>query len=77
MLESIVLLWIAVQLQAPLWVYLIVMLMLVTSALSSVLSLIDKIQERQLKREKCKYDISEEALAELKRWNEERERKEK
>lgn len=77
MLESIVLLWIAVQLQAPLWVYIIVMLMLVISTLSFVLETIKKVQERRIKRASEKLGITEEKYEELKRWFEEQEEKEK
>ena len=76
MLESIVLLWIAVQLQAPLWVYVIIMLMLVISTLSFVLETIKKVQERRLKRASEKLGITEERYEELKRWLKEQERKE-
>lgn len=77
MLESIVLLWIAVQLKAPLWVYIIVMLMLVISTLSFVLETIKKVQERRIKRASEKLGITEERYEELKRWFEEQEEKEK
>lgn len=76
MLESIVLLWIAVQLQAPLWVYIIIMLMLVISTLSFVLEIIKKVQERQIKRASEKLGITEEKYEELKRWLKEQEGKE-
>ncbi len=50
MLTAIVLLWIAIKLQAPLWVYFIISLMFVTSLLSFVLGVIDKAQKRQIKK---------------------------
>ena len=77
MLESIVLLWIAVKLQAPLWVYIIVMLMLVISTLSSILEIIQKVQEKRIKKASEKLGITEEKYEELKRWFEEQEEKEK
>lgn len=76
MFESIVLLWIAVQLQAPLWVYVIVMLMLVISTLSFVLETIKKVQERRIKRASEKLGITEEKYEELKQWLKEQEGKE-
>ena len=76
MLESIILLWIAVKLQAPLWVYVIVMLMLVISTLSFVLETIKKVQERRLKRASKKLGITEERYEELKRRLKEQEGKE-
>lgn len=76
MLESIVLLWIAVQLQAPLWVYIIIMLMLVISALSFVMETIKKVQKKRIKRASEKLGITEEKYEELKRWLKEQEGKE-
>ena len=76
MLESIVLLWIAVQLKAPLWVYIIVILMLVINTLSSVLEIINKVQEKRLKRASEKLGITEERCEELKQWLKEQEGKE-
>lgn len=76
MLESIILLWIAVKLQAPLWVYVIIMLMLVISTLSFVLETIKKVQERRLKRASEKLGITEKRYEELKRWLKEQEGKE-
>lgn len=56
MLESIVLLWIAVQLQAPMWVYAIVILMLLSSTLSFIVDIIDKVEKKRLKRAEQKRD---------------------
>lgn len=56
MLESIVLLWIAVQLQAPLWVYIIVFLMLLSSTLTFVVDVINKVEKKRLKRAEQKRD---------------------
>lgn len=76
MLESIVLLWIAVQLQAPLWVYAIVILMLVINTLLFVLETIKKVQERRIKRASEKLGITEERCEEPKQWLKEQEGKE-
>lgn len=76
MLESIILLWIAVKLNAPLWIYVIVMLMLVISTLSFVLETIKKVQEKRIKRASEKLGITEEKYEELKRWLKEQEGKE-
>ena len=56
MLESIVLLWLAFSLDAPLWVYAIVFLMLLSSTLTFVTDVIDKVQKRQIERLKQKQD---------------------
>ncbi len=50
MLTTIVLLWIAIKLQAPTWVYFIISFMLVTSLLNILLDIIDKMQKRQIKK---------------------------
>lgn len=50
MLTTIILFWIAVQLQAPTWVYFIISFMLVTSVLNILLEVIDKVQKRQIKK---------------------------
>lgn len=50
MLIAIVLLWIAIKLQAPTWVYFIISFMLVTSVLNILLELIDKVQKKQIKK---------------------------
>lgn len=76
MLESIVLLWIAVQLKAPLWVYIIVILMLVTGTLSFIVDIIDKAEKKQIERRRKQAGMSEEAYAEFKRWVDEQKRKE-
>ena len=56
MLESIVLLWLAFSLDAPLWVYAIVFLMLLSSTLAFATDVIDKVQKRQIERLKQKQD---------------------
>lgn len=76
MLESIVLLWIAVKLQAPLWVYIIVILMLVTGTLSFIVDIIDKVEKKQIERRRKQAGMSEEAYAEFKRWAEEQQKRE-
>lgn len=75
MLESIILLWIAVQLQAPLWVYIIVILMLVSTTLSTIVDIIDKVEKKQIERRRKQAGMSEEAYAEFKRWVDEQKRK--
>lgn len=50
MLITIALLWIAIKLQAPTWVYFIISLMFVTSLLNVMLDIIDKVQKRQIKK---------------------------
>lgn len=76
MLESIVLLWMAVKLQAPLWVYIIVILMLVTGTLSFIIDVIDKVEKKQIERRRKQAGMSEESYAEFKRYMEEQKRKE-
>lgn len=76
MLESIVLLWMAVKLQAPLWVYIIVILMLVTGTLSFIIDAIDKVEKKQIERRRKQAGMSEESYAEFKRYMEEQKRKE-
>lgn len=56
MLESIVLLWLAFSSDAPLWVYAIVFLMLLSSTLTFAVDVIDKVQKRQIERLKQKQD---------------------
>lgn len=75
MLESIVLLWIAVKLQAPLWVYIIVILMLVSTTLSTILDIIDKVEKKQIERRRKQAGMSEESYAEFKRWAEEQQKR--
>lgn len=75
MLESIVLLWLAVKLQAPLWVYIIVILMLVTGTLSFIVDIIDKVEKKQIERRRKQAGMSEESYAEFKRYMEEQKRK--
>lgn len=50
MLEAIVLLWMAIKLEAPIWVFIIVVLMLVATTLSALLSVVEKIQKKKLKK---------------------------
>lgn len=50
MLTAIVLLWMAIKLQAPTWVYFIISLMFVTSLLNVMIDIIDKWQKRQIKK---------------------------
>lgn len=76
MLESIVLLWMAVKLQAPLWVYIIVILMLVSATLSTIIDIIDKVEKKQIERRRKQAGMSEESYAEFKRYMEEQKRKE-
>lgn len=75
MLESIVLLWIAFTLDAPLWVYAIVFLMLLSSTLSFAVDVIDKVQKKQIERRRKKAGMSEKAYEEFKRWVDEQEDK--
>ena len=75
MLESIVLLWIAVQLQAPLWVYIIVILMLVTGTLSFIVDIIDKVEKKQIERRRKQAGMSEESYEAFKHYMEEQKRK--
>lgn len=75
MLESIVLLWIAVKLQAPLWVYIIVILMLVTGTLSFIVDIIDKVEKKQIERRRKQAGMSEESYEAFKRYMEEQKRK--
>ena len=63
MLTAIVLLWIAIKLQAPFWVYFIISLMLVISALQLILHLIDKAQKRQIKKSMA--ELTDEQYGEL------------
>ena len=51
MLTAIVLFWIAIKLQAPIWVYFIISLMFVTSLLNVILDIIDKMQKKQIKKD--------------------------
>ena len=76
MLESIVLLWIAVTLDAPLWVYAIVFLMLLSSTLSFAADVIDKVQKKQIERRRKRAGMSEEAYEAFKRYMEEQKGKE-
>ncbi len=76
MLELIVLLWIAVKLQAPLWVYAIVILMLVIGTLSFIVNTIDKVEKRQIERRRKQAGMSEEAYEAFKRYMEEQKGKE-
>lgn len=48
MLTAIVLLWIAIKLQAPLWVFAIIVLMFLTSALQLILHYVKKAQKKRL-----------------------------
>lgn len=50
MLTLIVLIWVAVKLQAPLWVYVILIAELLLSVTNAVLDAILKIQKKQLKK---------------------------
>ena len=50
MLEAIVLLWMAIKMQAPIWVLAIVVLMLLATTLSALLSVVEKIQKKKLKK---------------------------
>lgn len=50
MLITIVLLWVAITLKAPLWVYVIVVLALVSQTLSFAVDVIDKVQKKQIER---------------------------
>ncbi len=50
MLTAIVLFWMAMQLEAPIWVYFIISLMFVTSLLNVMLDLVSKWQKRQIKK---------------------------
>ena len=76
MLESIVLLWIAVKLQAPLWVYAIVILMLVTGTLSCIVNIIDKVEKKRIERRRRQAGMSEEAYEEFRRYMDEQKGKE-
>lgn len=64
MLTAIVLLWIAIKLQAPTWVYFIISLMFVTSLLNVMLDIINKWQKRQIKKQALK--LSDEQLEKFK-----------
>ena len=50
MLTAIVLLWIAIKLQAPLWVFTIIVLMFLTSALQLILHYVEKAQKKRLNK---------------------------
>ena len=50
MLTAIILFWMAMQLEAPTWVYFIISLMFVTSLLNVMLDLVNKWQKRQIKK---------------------------
>lgn len=54
MLTAIVLFWMAIKLQAPIWVYCIISLMFVTSLLNVLLDIIDKVQKKQIKKDMAK-----------------------
>jgi len=54
MLTAIVLFWMAIKLQAPIWVYFIISLMFVTSLLNVILDIIDKMQKKQIKKDMAK-----------------------
>lgn len=54
MLTAIVLFWMAMQLEAPIWVYFIISLMFVTNLLTFTLDIIDKAQKRQIKKNMAK-----------------------
>ena len=56
MLTAIVLLWIAIKLHAPLWVFAIIVLMFLASALSYSLHVIEKIQKRRIEDAIKKFD---------------------
>ena len=66
MLTTIVLFWMAVQLQAPTWVYFIISLMFVTSLLNVMLDLVSKWQKRQIEKHITK--LSDEQLEKFKEW---------
>lgn len=63
MLEAIVLLWMAIKLQAPTWVYFIISFMLVIGVLNFVIDVIDKVQKKQI--EKGVAELTDEQYGEL------------
>ena len=66
MLTAIVLLWMAIKLQAPTWVFFIISFMLVTGVLNILLELIDRWQKRQIEKHITK--LSDEQLEKFKEW---------
>lgn len=56
MLEAIVLLWMAIKMQAPIWVLAIVVLMLLVTTSSALLSVAEKIQKKKLKKPLDNFD---------------------
>lgn len=57
MLTTIALLWVAIKMQAPLWVYVCVIGQLVLLVISAVLDIINRILKR--KNEKLKKELNE------------------
>lgn len=66
MLTAIVLLWMAIKLQAPTWAYFIISLMFVTSLLNVMLDLINKWQKKQI--EKNIKHLSDEQFEKFAEW---------
>lgn len=74
MLEAIVLMWIALKLQAPLWVLFVVSLMLVIGIANFILGIIDKILDKRIEKAKKEVRWSRAEIDRLQKWLEEQEK---
>lgn len=52
MLITIVLIWMAMQMQAPLWVYVLLVSNLTLQIINLILEIVLKVQEKQIEKEK-------------------------
>lgn len=50
MLTAIVLLWMAIKLQAPTWIYVLIVLYMALLVINTILDMVNKIQKRKLEK---------------------------